>query len=247
MKYSSTVPIELDEIIDFLKKNIQFKEIYEKILHQKIINKAAQERGLTVTPGEIQAQADRQRYEQRLEKVAETLAWLDAQMMTPEQWEAGICDRILAKNLAEHLFAKEVEKFFAQNRLDFDQVLLYQIIVNDGKLAQELFYQLEEREISFYEAAYLYDADEKRRHQCGYVGYTSRWNLKPDIAAAVFGVPLGEVIGPIQTDLGFHLLKVEEFIPAELTPQRYQELLDGMFQQWLASELTYMLHNSKTA
>jgi parvulin-like peptidyl-prolyl isomerase len=242
----SAAAVELDEIVNFLKRNIQLKEVYEKILHQKIINKAAQERGVTVTPEEIQAEANRMRYEKRLERASDTMAWLTAQMISPDDWEAGIRDRILAKNLAEHLFAKEVEKLFAQNRLDFDQVLLYQIIVNDGKLAQELFYQLEEQEISFYEAAYLYDADEKRRHQCGYVGYTSRWNLKPDIAAAVFGAPLGEVIGPIQTELGFHLLKVEEFIPAELTPQRYKELLDGMFQQWLASELTYMLHNSKT-
>jgi len=235
--------VELDEIVDFLKRNIQFKEVYEKILHQKIINQAAQERGITITPAEIQAEADRQRYEKRLEKAAETLAWLKEQMIAPEDWEAGIRDRILAKKLAEHLFAKEVEKLFAQNRLAFDQVLLYQIIVNDGKLAQELFYQLEEQEISFYEAAYLYNTDEKGKHQCGYEGKLDRWSLKPDLAAAIFGAPLGEVIGPIQTEHGFHLLRVEEFIPAELTPQRYQELLDGMFKEWLASELIYRLHN----
>ncbi len=246
MKYSSRAYIELDELVDFLKRNLQFKEVYEKILHQKVINQAAHERGVTVTPAEIQAEADRQRYEKRLEKAADTLAWLNEQMITPEDWEAGIGDRLLAKKLAEHLFAKDVEKFFAQNRLDFDQVLLYQIIVKDGKLAQEVFYQLEEREISFYEAAYFYDTEEKRRHQGGYEGYINRWNLNPEMAAAVFGAPLGEVIGPVQTEQGFHLLRVEEFIPAELTPQRYQELLDTMFQEWLASELNYMLH-SQTA
>lgn len=243
MQYSSAVPIELDEIVNFLKKNIQFKKIYEKILHQKIINKAAQERGVTVTPAEIQTEADRQRYEQRLEKAAETLAWLDDQMMTPEEWEAGIRDRILAKKLAEHLFAKEVEKVFAQNKLNFDQILLYQIIVENDKLAQEIFFQLEEREISFYEAAHLYDIDEKRRQQCGCEGKIYRWNLKPDIAAVIFGAKIGEVIGPVQTPLGYHLMRVEEFIPAELTPERSQEILDRMFQEWLDSELNYMLYN----
>jgi hypothetical protein len=39
---------------------------------------------------------------------------------------------------------------------------------------------------------------------------------------------------------------VEEFIPAELTPQRYQELLDSMFKEWLSSEIIYMIH-SQTA
>lgn len=49
-------------------------------------------------------------------------------------------------------------------------------------------------------------------------------------------------MGPLKTVQGYHLLRVEEFISAELTPQRYQELLDKMFQEWLDAELTYMLH-----
>jgi len=238
--------IEPDEITSFLKKDLQLKAVYQKILYQKVINQAAQERGLTVTPEEIQAEANRLRYEKRLEKAADTLAWLASEMISVEDWEAGICDRILAKKLAECLFSKEVEKVFAQNRLDFDQVLLYQIVLSDGKLAQELFYQIEDREISFYDAAHLYDVDERRRQQCGYEGKLFRWNLKPDLAAVVFSAKAGEVIGPLKTEQGNHLLMVEAFITAQLTPQRYQDILDRMFKEWLVSELNYMLH-SKTA
>ena len=239
----SRASIEPSEIVGFLKKDIQFKEIIQKILEQKIINQAAQERGLIVTPEEIQAEADRLRREKRLEKASETLAWLAEQMITAEDWEAGIRDRRLAEQLAEHIFAKEVEKFFAQNRLDFEQILLYQIIVPYGRLAQEILYQIEEQEISFYEAAHLYDIDEKRRHQCGCEGKLYRWSLKPDIAAVVFSAQPGEVAGPLQTEQGHHLLMVQEFIPAELTSERYQEILGNMFKQWLATELNYMLHN----
>ncbi len=236
-------PIDLEGILSFLKKDIQLKEVYQKILHQKVINQAAHERGITVTPEEIQAEADRLRYEKRLERASDTLAWLAEQMISVEEWEAGICDRLLAKKLAECLFAKDVEKFFAQNRLDFEQILLYQLILPNELVAQELFYQIEEGEISFYEAAHLYDIDEKRRQQCGCEGRLYRWSLKPDIAAVVFGTPVGEVVSPIQTDQGYHLLMVEEFIPAELTPERYQEILNRMFQDWLASEVNYMLHS----
>lgn len=235
--------VEPDEIIIFLKKDIQFKEVCQKILEQKIIDQAAQERGLTVTPEEIQVEADRLRREKRLEKASEALAWLAEQMITPEDWEAGMRDRLLAQKLAEHIFSKDVEKFFAQNRLDFEQILLYQIIVSSEKFAQELFYQIQEQEISFYEATHLYDIDEKRRQQCGCEGKLYRWSLKPDIAAVVFSAQLGEVIGPLPTEQGHHLFMVQEFIPAELTSQRYQEILDKMFKQWLASELNYMLHN----
>jgi parvulin-like peptidyl-prolyl isomerase len=235
--------VEADKLVDFLKKNVQLKESYEKILHQKIINQAAQERGITVTTEEIQAEADQMRFERRLEKASDTLAWLADQMMTPDDWEAGIRDRILSKKLANLLFTKEVEKFFAQNRLDFDQVLLYQIIVSNEKLAQELFYQLEEQEISFYEAAHLYDIDEKRKEQCGFEGKLDRWNLTPEIAAIVFAAKLGEVMKPLKSEQGYRIFMVEKFITAELTPERYQTILDSLFKEWLASELTYRLHS----
>jgi hypothetical protein len=36
---------------------------------------------------------------------------------------------------------------------------------------------------------------------------------------------------------------VEEFVAAELTPERYQEILDRMFKEWLVSELNYMIYS----
>ncbi|MGQ4649788.1 peptidylprolyl isomerase [Lyngbya aestuarii] len=239
----STISLQPEEIVSFLKKNLQFREVYQKILYQRVINQATAERGITVTPEEIQAEADQLRLEKRLEKASDTLAWLAEQMITPDQWEEGIRDRLLSKKLSESLFAKEVEKSFAQNRISFERVLLYQIVVEDGKVAQELLYQIEEKEISFYEAAKFYDIDENRRQNCGCEGEIDRYQLKPDIVAAVFSGQLGEVVGPLKTEQGYHLLMVEKFIPAELTSQRYQELLDGMFQQWLVAELNYMLHS----
>ena len=235
--------VQADEILKFLRKSVQLKEIYQKVLYQQIIAQAAQERDLTITPEEIQAEADRVRREKRLEKAADTLAWLAEQMMTADDWEAGIRERLLAQKLAETLFAKEVEKFFAQNRLDFEQILLYQIIVPYERVARELIYQIEEEEISFYHAAHLYDIDEKRRLQCGYEGKLYRWSLKPEIAAVVFNAQPGQVIGSLQTEQGHHLLMVEEFIPNELTPEKYQDILDRMFKEWLASELNYMILN----
>ena len=239
------VSIEQDEIVSLLKKDIQQKEVCQKVLYQRVINQSAKEKGITLTPEEIQAEANRQRHEKRLEKAADTLAWLAAQMITVDDWEAGIRDRLLTQKLAECLFAKEAEKFFAQNRLDFEQILLYQIIVPYEKLAQELFYQIEEREISFYETAHLYDIDERRRYQCGYEGKLYRWSLKPDIAAVVFSARPGGVIGPIKTERGYHLFRVEEFISTELTAEITQEIINKMFKEWLASEVTHMLH-SKT-
>ena len=236
--------ISSEEILFFLRKNLQFREIYQQVLSQRIIDQAAQTRKLIVTSEEIQAEADRLRRDLRLEKSTDTLAWLNEQMITVDDWESGIYDRLLTQKLQDTLFSQEVEGFFAQNRLDFEQILLYQIIVPYQQLAQEIFYQIEERELSFYEAAHLYDVDERRRYQCGYEGKLYRWTLKPEMAAVIFAAESGQLIQPIQDDEGYHLLIVEEFIPATLNDRTRQEIQQRMFQEWLAGELNYVLHST---
>jgi parvulin-like peptidyl-prolyl isomerase len=235
--------ISSEEILIFLKKNLQFRDICRQVLSQRIIDQAAQARNLIVTPDEIQAEADRLRRDLKLEKSTDTLAWLTEQMITIDDWEGGLYDRLLTQKLQNALFSQDVERFFAQNRLDFEKIVLYQIIVPYAQLAQEIFYQIEEREISFYEAAHLYDIDERRRYQCGYEGKLYRWTLKPEIAAVIFSAKSGQLIQPIQDEQGYHLLIVEEFIPATLDVQTHQEIQQRMFQEWLASELNYVLHS----
>lgn len=234
--------IEPEEIVNFLKSEMKLKEVYQNILCKRVIQQVSQDRGITLTTEEIEAEANRQRREQHLEKAVDTLAWLADQLISPYDWEEGIRDRLLSQKLAEALFAQEVEKFFIQNRLAFEQVVLYQIVVDSEILAQELYYQIEEGEISFYDAAHRYDIDTHRRHKCGYEGTIYRFTLQPDIAAVVFSVAPKKLTGPIKTEQGYLLFIVEDFLPAVLTPTRYQEILNNMFQNWLVNELNYMLH-----
>lgn len=241
----SQAGIEANEVVDWLKKELQIQPILQNILHQKIIAKTAGERGVTVSDEEIQAEGDRFRLEYRLEKASDTLAWLAERTISANEWEAGIRDRLLKKKLAVALFDKEVEKCFAEHRLEFDKILLYQIIVPYEKVAREVLYQIEEQEISFYEAAHLYDMDERRRLLCGFEGKIPRSRLQPDIAAAVFSTPLHEIVGPLKTDLGYHLFLAEELIRAELTSEIRQQIIDRLFAQWLSMELNYTLHNQQ--
>lgn len=234
-----------NDIIDFLKKEMRFQEVTQGILFQKIIDRVARERSLEVSDAEIQARADEFRLQHRLEKASDTLAWLRDRGISIEDWERGIRDRLLAEKLARALFDDDLEKIFTENRTQFDRVLLYQIVVPYEKVARELFYQIDEQEISFYQAAHLYDIDERRRLYCGFEGEVTRSSLPPVLASAVFGARIGEVLGPVHTERGYHLLLVEASIPAELTPQVRQELRDRLFQQWLLHELTYQLQTEE--
>ncbi|HCF26384.1 MAG TPA: peptidylprolyl isomerase, partial [Cyanobacteria bacterium UBA11049] len=55
MSALSGIAIVPEEIVSYLRKNIQLKDIYEKILAQRVVEQACQERDITLTPEEIQA------------------------------------------------------------------------------------------------------------------------------------------------------------------------------------------------
>jgi parvulin-like peptidyl-prolyl isomerase len=53
-----------------------------------------------------------------------------------------------------------------------------------------------------------------------FVGIRFLSELLPEIAQAISEAKEGEVIEPIQTKLGYHILKIEKWFPAELSEIR---------------------------
>ena len=245
MSNSSKLYVTPDEILRFLRKTLRLKGTHDEILCQKIIDLVAQDKRIFVDPEEIQTNIKQmfieqdleQGLEQGLEQASDSLLWLNKHLVSIDDLEAGIYDRLLRQKLADYLFFDPTEKYFYEHQADFDQVLLYQIIVPHERVIDEIVYLIKLQELSFYEAAHLYDLDERRRHQCGYEGIFYRSDSYSNIFEVAFAAPPHEIIGPIRTKNGYHLLWVEEFIPAELTTQRRQEIIDRMFEKWLSDEL----------
>jgi parvulin-like peptidyl-prolyl isomerase len=163
-------------------------------------------------------------------------------MTTLNSLEQRIREYLLAKKLAKNLFSSEVRELFAQHPSDFEQVLLYRITVPYESLAQEIFYQIEEEEISFYEAAHLYDVNERRRLQCGYEGKQQRRKLSPELTERLFNANVGEVIGPLKSpNETYDLFLVEDFFAPELTREIYEDAIEQRFREWLENELNLYL------
>ncbi|MEB3357722.1 MAG: peptidylprolyl isomerase [Synechococcales bacterium] len=197
---------------------------------------------MTVTPDEVQAEIDQFCIQMHLYTPPRLSFWLSEQMITFADLERRTYEKLLAAKLARELFGEQVQAFFAQNQSSFDEVQLYKIVVPYQSLAQELFYQIEEEEISFYEAAHLYDVDERRRLQCGYEGKQQRRLFKPEVAELLFTATLGEVIAPIQAaEDVYELYLVDEVFTATLTPKLYEDILDKFLQEWLNNEFALYL------
>jgi hypothetical protein len=111
MSNSISIEIEPGEIVSWLKKSLQYKLTSQGVLSQRIVERETQLRGVQLSDAEVQAVGDQFRLTHKLEKAVDTIAWLQSEMITAEQWEAGIRDRLLMSKLKEVMFGADVERF----------------------------------------------------------------------------------------------------------------------------------------
>ncbi|WP_066424337.1 peptidylprolyl isomerase [Anabaena sp. 4-3] len=229
----SSLNIDSSEIIQHLKISYQLPEILQAIASQKVIAQAAEEAGITVTPEEIQQAGDNFRLTKKLVKAQDTLTWLEKHHLSEHDFEASICNQILAKKLANHLFASQVEKFFYQHQLDYVTAVTYQVIFDDRDVALEIFYAIEEGEITFPDIARMYIKEPEQRSMYGYQGVQHRKDFRPEIAAIVFAATPPQIIKPITTPKGVYLIWVEEINQATLNEDLREKIITELFSEWL--------------
>lgn len=227
-------------IVDYLYQEFWIRKLFYGTMFQKLIQTKAKEQGIAVTLSEIQAEAEqlRRQFEVNgLEIATQVMQWLHEQLTQADHWEENLNTYLLLNKLADELFGRDVKREFFRQRQQYLQVELYRIVVPYARIAQELFYRIGEAEVSFFEAAHLYDIDERRRLHCGYEGRMSRWQLPPELSTRLFSARVQTVIGPLQSAQGYELLWADEFVEPELTDEVYRQIRDRMFQEWLEAEL----------
>lgn len=235
MSLSQTITIP--DIIYSLKLSCQIPDVLEQILYQRVITKTSQELGIAVTPEELQQAGDNLRLEKKLVKAKDTWTWLEKHHLSVNEFEELLHQQILSQKLANHLFADQVEKFFYEHQLEYAAAVTYEILLDDKDLALELFYALEEGEITFPEIARLYISQPEIRRTYGYQGLRHRKDFRPEIAAAVFASQAPTPLKPITTSKGVHLIWVEEIIQPQLDEQLRQKIISESFSAWLQQQV----------
>jgi len=90
---------------------------------------------------------------------------------------------------------------------NFTQVSAKHILVSSEKQALELKEKIENNEISFEEAAQKYSSCPSGK-QGGDLGYFAKGMMVKPFEEAAFSADLNKVTKPIQTQFGWHLIKV---------------------------------------
>lgn len=162
-----------------------FERILNQLIDQKLLAQEAVVRGLDDDPNTIR----------RLENFRE---------------------RILGNILVENLVAEEVdeaavlEMYEAQmSLLELgEEVLIRHILVESQATANELYQKLRDG-AEFAELAFAYSADAGSRAEGGLLGYVLPEEY-PDFEDAINRTAVGAISRPFQTELGWHIIKVDD-------------------------------------
>jgi parvulin-like peptidyl-prolyl isomerase len=229
--------IDAEEFVHQLKLSFQVPSLVEAVLMRQIITSAAQEANIQIDPAELQQSADGLRSQYALWSAEATWAWLQKYHLSLDDFEEMAHHSLLATKLAQHLFEAAVEPFFAEHLLDYVQVVLYEVILDNQDLAIELFYAFQEQEISFPEIAHRYISDPELRRKGGYRGILKRTDLEPEIAAAVFAAQPPQIIRPIAIGKASFLIFVEEIIQPTLKAELRSQILTELFNTWVKQQV----------
>ncbi len=237
--------ISTSDIIHSLKLSCQIPDVIKTMASEKIIALSVQEAGIQVTEAELQQEADKIRFEKKLVTAKDTWAWLDKHHLSVKDFEKLVYNNLISRKLANHLFSDQVEKFFYEHQVDYVAAVTYEVIFEDRDFALEMFYALQEGEISFPEVARQYIVEAELRRSYGYQGLRHRKKFRPEIASAVFSASAPEVIKPITTSKGTYLIWVEEIIQPKLDEQLREQIITESFSEWLNKQIDYMEINTQ--
>mgnify|MGYP003536407249 FL=1 len=150
-KFIMSIDLEIsnEDILEQLKLSQMMPAIREQILVQRIVEDEAERAGIQSEVSELQAAADRFRAQNKLTSAKNTQMWLDLHQLSLDDFETIIELQLLGNKLKEVVLGDRVEKYFYQHQLDFDRVVLYEVILKDKELATELYYAVREGEIKF--------------------------------------------------------------------------------------------------
>ncbi|MGV2829829.1 peptidylprolyl isomerase [Myxosarcina sp. GI1(2024)] len=165
-------------------------------------------------------------------------AWMDKQGMQPEQLEELITKKIRLEKFKETNWGNKVEAYFVKRKPQLDRVVYSLIRVNKAEIAQELYFRIQEDDRTFQELAMEYSLGTEAQTG-GLIGPVEINAPHPKIAQILATSKPGHLVPPTRVGEWIVIIRLENYISAQLDPSTRQRMLDELFQQWLKEEVKH--------
>lgn len=154
-----------------------------------------------------------------------------------EETTKGLLQRYAVNKLFETIEVsdEEAKGFYDANQDQFaeaEKVSAAHILVDTEEKAKVVMEEIAGGK-DFAEAAGEYSSCPSKERG-GDLGTFGKGQMVPEFEEAAFGAPAGEVVGPVQTQFGFHLIKVGEQVPA--STQEFEAVAASIKQNLAAAK-----------
>jgi peptidyl-prolyl cis-trans isomerase C len=124
-----------------------------------------------------------------------------------------LINAVLEKNLGGKLSDKAAKKYYEDNKSLFstDQARAYHILAKSEKEARDMLKQATQKDADFQALAEKYSKDPSAKMNRGDLGFFTRERMVREFADAVFNGKQGQIVGPVKTQFGYHVIKIVEF------------------------------------
>jgi len=249
----------------------QYEEIIAQIIPQLVeieIAKAyAQEQGITVSEQEVneeievlkdQVAQQAQAQGQDLDRDAAFEGALQQAGLTEEQLRQQIREQLPVQEVQERVAGdagpsqEEVERFYEENKAA-------QFTTPQTRCARHILFNKDQRDRAeevkdqledggdFAQLAKEFSQDPGSAEQGGDLGCLGRGETVPNFEDAVFGAEQGEILGPVETEFGYHVIEVTDIREEATQPLSEVEtqIRDQLTTEAQAEEFTAWLQRQK--
>lgn len=144
------------------------------------------------------------------------------------------------QSLVRCRWADEVEVRFLQRKPELDQVVYSLLRVDSEELAAELHHQIAEGETDFDDLAPLH-SEGPERHCRGQIGPLSLTAGHESLVSRLRRAQPGQLFEPFQAGESWVVLRLEQFLPAELNETTRERMMGELFEEWLEQRARLLL------
>ncbi|OGF45902.1 MAG: hypothetical protein A2452_06195 [Candidatus Firestonebacteria bacterium RIFOXYC2_FULL_39_67] len=201
------------------------KEIFSKLLENKLLVQEAVNKNIDVGKRELENTIENAKKNAGGSEIF--IAQLKKEGLTEEDFREKVKESLMAQRLVNDYVRRDLkinvqdyQDYYQKNIEKFrypDKVKLFHIFVKSGteaKTKAESIIKEIKAGLDFSEAAKKYSEDPSAKDNGGELGMVSPGEM-PVLGTAPFSLKDGEISAPVQTSMGFYILKVTERIPGK--------------------------------
>ncbi len=230
-------------ILEVGQQTISLSELLTKLIDYQMLSSVVRELIIDEAIADIDISSDRtqQTLEQffnqhQLITPEQKQQWLQKQGLTQTQLKRQITRQCKIEQFKQITWGKRLEGYFLQRKSQLDQVMYSLLRINEAMVARELYFRIEEGEQDFAEIARCYSQGPEAQTG-GLIGPVALSSPHPTIAKLLARHQLGQLLPLTRIENWFVIVRLEQYLPAQLDEAMEKRLLNELFNQWLQKEL----------